>query len=297
MSHAKLICNPIAGRGRAAQLLPQIRNKLHSLGIGSDAVFTQNPGDGIRLASEARQAGFSLVIAIGGDGTINEVANGLLLAAHDQVAGPLGIIPVGTGNDFFKMLSEQGDWQSACERIAQEKYRRIDVARVNDRYFINNVGIGFDAQVGIDAQKIRWLRGQAVYLAALAYNMLYTYRTPRVQLHLDGRLFDQPITLCTIGNGRCSGGSFWLTPHAQIDDGLLDVCLVDGLSKARMLGLVPRVMAGTHIHDRAVKVIHAQQVTITSDDPLPVHADGEILYTAAHKLEIQLLPAKLDVIG
>ncbi len=297
MSHAKLICNPTAGRGRAGQLLPEIGKRLKSLGVTTDSVLTQTPGDATQLAQQAHKDGYALVIAVGGDGTLNEVANGLVNAAHEQVGGQMGIIPLGTGNDFFKMLTTAGDWQSACARIAQGQVRRMDVARVNGRVFINNVGIGFDAQVAIEAQKIRWLRGQAVYLAALARNLLFSYRTPQVTLQLDDLTLEQPITMCTIGNGRCSGGGFWVTPHAQIDDGLLDVCVVNGLSKARIMALVPSVMKGTHTGDAAVRIIHARRITITSSELLPVHADGEIIYTDAQRLEIEILPGKLDVIA
>jgi diacylglycerol kinase (ATP) len=297
MSYAKLIYNPMAGRMRARQLLPEISHTLQSLGMTTDVVQTRAPGDAIQLAQHARNEGFALVIAVGGDGTVNEVANGLLAAAGDEIAGRLGIIPVGTGNDFFKVLCPNADWRAACRRIAQGQVRRIDVARVNERVFINNVGIGFDAQVGIEAQKIRWLRGQAVYLAALARNMLFTYRTPQVTLQLDDQLLKQPITMCTIGNGRCSGGGFWVTPQAELDDGLLDVCVVNALSKPKMLALVPRVMQGTHIHDQAVRIVHARHITITSGEPLPVHADGEILYTDTHRLDIEVMPGKLEVVS
>ncbi|MFN8446093.1 MAG: diacylglycerol kinase family protein [Caldilineaceae bacterium] len=296
MSDAKLICNPMAGRGRAGQLLPEIRSTLKSLGMATDAVATRAPGDAIQLAAEAHQAGFPLVIAVGGDGTVNEVANGLVQAAQDQIAGQLGVIPVGTGNDFFKMLRPKDNWHVACTHIAERKIQRCDVGRVNNRYFVNNVGIGFDAQVGIEAQKIRWLRGQAVYVLALARNMLYSYRTPQVTLKLDDQTIKQSITLCTIGNGRCSGGGFWLTPNAEIDDGWLDVCFVNALSKPRILALVPRVMKGTHIHDAEVRTVRAKRISIASSEPLPVHADGEILYTEAHQLEIEILPAKLEVV-
>jgi YegS/Rv2252/BmrU family lipid kinase len=295
MPDAKLICNPMAGRQQARHLLPAIRQTLTALGLTTDVVQTRAPGEAVHLAQQAQNEGFPLVIAVGGDGTVNEVANGLVAATPEGVAGRLGIIPVGTGNDFCKMLSPKAGWRAACTRLVQGQVRRIDVAQVNGRVFINNVGIGFDAQVGIEAQKIRWLRGQAVYLAALVRNLLFTYRTPQVTLQLDDQLLKQPITLCTIGNGRCSGGGFWVTPQAQIDDGLLDVCIIAGLSKRRMLALTPQVMKGVHIHDPAVRMVHARRITITSSEPLPVHADGEILYSDAHQLEIEVLPGKLEV--
>ena len=300
MDIAKLICNPTAGRGRAGKLLPEVRAFLQSQGVETAVALTKAAREATALAAEAAAAGFPVVIAMGGDGTIQEVGEGLVQGRpstnRQADATRLGIIPVGTGNDFAKMLSTTTDWRAACTRIAQGQPRRVDVGRVNGHVFLNNVGIGFDAQVGIEAQKIRWLRGQAVYLAALVRNLLLSYRTPHVHVTLDEIEIKQAITLLTIGNGRCSGGGFWLTPQAEIDDGLFDICLVQGLSKLQILGFVPSAMRGTHITAEAVRMSRTRRLTITSGEPLPVHADGEILYTDAHELTVELLPAALAVI-
>lgn len=301
MNSAKLICNPAAGRGRAGRILPEVRTMLNTLKIDSDVVLTRSAGEATALAAAAQQAGFPLIIAMGGDGTVHEVGNGLVDAQPSSGPangiGKMGVIPVGTGNDFFKMLAIPRDWRAACTHLAQGQSRYIDVGRINGRVFLNNVGIGFDAQVGIEAQKVRWLRGTAVYVAGLARNMLLSYHTPQVTVQIDEAQVEQSLTLLTIGNGRCSGGGFWLTPHAQIDDGLFDICLVRGLSKLQMLALVPKAMKGTHISEEPVHMTRARKITLTSAEPLPVHADGEILYTAAHKLAVELLPAALAVIG
>ena len=300
MDIAKLICNPTAGRGRAGKLLPEVRAFLQSQGVETAVALTKAAREATALAAEAAAAGFPVVIAMGGDGTGQEVGEGLVQgrpSTNEQAdATRLGVIPVGTGNDFAKMLSTTTDWRAACTRIAQGQPRRVDVGRVNGHLFLNNVGIGFDAQVGIEAQKIRWLRGQAVYLAALVRNLLLSYRTPHVHVTLDEIEIKQAITLLTIGNGRCSGGGFWLTPQAEIDDGLFDICLVQGLSKLQILGFVPSAMRGTHITAEPVRMSRTRRLTITSGEPLPVHADGEILYTDAHQLTVELLPAALGVL-
>src|SRR5438093_1250310 len=132
--------------------------------------------------------------------------------------------------------------------------------------------------------------GQAVDVAAPARTMLLSYRTPPVTIGLDGATSQQRITLLTVGNGRCSGGSFWLTPDALLDDGLFDVCIARGMSKPQILALVPHVMKGTHVNKPAVRMARAAHITIQSEQPLPVHADGEILYTGAHELDVTLLP-------
>ena len=209
----------------------------------------------------------------------------------------LGLVPTGTGNDFLKTLGVPNNWRATCDVIARNQSRPIDVGRINGRVFVNNVGVGFDAQVSIEAQKVKGLRGQAVYMAALARTMLLSYRTPQVTIERDGETFTQSITMLNIGNGRCSGGGFWLTPQAELGDGLLDVCVIRGLSKPRILALVSHVMKGTHVTKESVQMKRAHRITVTSPEPLPVHADGEILYTEVKRLEIEVLPSRLTMLA
>ena len=296
MRTAKLILNPIAGRGRAGALRTDIHAALRQSGIETDVALTRAPREATDVAQRAREDGFELVIAAGGDGTLHEVINGLMRAAGSAPAGALCIIPIGTGNDFIKALNLSKDWRAACQRIAVGQTRLVDIGRLNQEFFANNIGVGFDAQVGIEAAKITWAQGMAVYVIALARHLLLSHRTPHVNVELDGKNFAQRITLLTVGNGRCAGGGFWLTPHAEVDDGWFDICIADRLNRAQILALVPEVMKGTHINKRPVHMARARRVVITSDEPLPVHADGEILYTDAHRLEVELLPQKLEVI-
>src|SRR6185436_15720987 len=153
----------------------------------------------------------------------------------------------------------------ACGTIAAGQARSIDVGRVNGALFVNQLGIGFDAQVGIEADKMRWIKGPSVYAAAVARNMLLSYRTPKVRVEHDGQVLEQTITLLTCGNGRCSGGTFWMTPEAVIDDGLLDLCVIKGLTKLGILGLVPKVTKGKHVTEPPVQMLRAKKITVTSD--------------------------------
>ncbi len=294
---ARLIFNPAAGRGSAKQYLPDIQAALRAAGIEPELKPTSAPGDAIAFARQAALDDVQLVLSVGGDGTLQEVANGLVQADRGEAVPTLGIVPVGTGNDFLKTLGVPGQWQAACERVARGQARRIDVGRINGRVFVNNVGIGFDAQVGIEAKKIQNLRGTAVYVAALARTMMISYRTPKVTIQCDDQTFNQTITMISIGNGRCSGGTFWLTPNAILDDGCLDVCLIRGLSKPDILALVPQVMKGTHITKESSHTLRARKIVITSEEPLPVHADGEVLYTDARQMEIEILPGALNVLA
>jgi YegS/Rv2252/BmrU family lipid kinase len=298
MPNATLVFNPKAGRGRAAQLLPDVRAALKAAGVEANVVETKAAGHGSDLAQAAAEAGAPLVIAFGGDGTIREVVQGLVRAAPEgATTTTFGIIPMGTGNDLLKSVKVPTEWRAACALVAQGSARPIDVGRVNGQVFVNMVGIGFDAQVGIEAQKITWLKGPSVYTAALARNMLFSYSTPQVSVQTGEASWQQDITLLTIANGRCSGGTFWLAPEAVVDDGQFDVCVIRGLSKPGILGLVPKVMKGKHITEKPVRMLRTRTITVSSDAPLPVHADGDILYTDAHRLEVEVLPGKLRVIG
>jgi YegS/Rv2252/BmrU family lipid kinase len=249
------------------------------------------------LAAMAARDSVPLVIAAGGDGTLHEVAAGLVEGSADAASAPvLGILPLGTGNDFIKTLGVPSEWRAAVERLARGQPRRIDLGRLNGHVFVNNVGIGFDAQVGIEAQKVKWLKGEAVYLAGLLRALLGAYRTPEVTVQVDDQTLKQTVTMLDIGNGRCSGGSFWLNPEAQLDDGMLDVCVVAGLSRPGIMRLVPKVMKGAHAGEAAIRMLRGRRIQITSASPLPVHADGDVLYTDARALLLECLPGRVRML-
>lgn len=288
-----LVINPAAGRGAGRSLAEDIAAHLHSLAVPVDPVFTQAPRHCIDLVAAAAEKHRRLVIA-GGDGTVCEAVNGAMRAARRPL---LGIVPIGTGNDFAKMLGLNDDWRASCERIAAGRELAVDVARCNDWYFANGIGIGFDAQVAMEANRIRYLRGNPVYLLALARTLLLRYATPHVTVVHDGGTLRQTITLVAVANGRWYGGAFCMAPAADVHDGLLDLIVARGLRRAGILRLVPKVMRGTHVGDRAVRTFRTRHVHIASDVPLPVHADGEILSTGATELDIEVFPGALSVLA
>lgn len=292
-----VILNPAAGRGAAARAHRAIRAVLDAAGVRYRIEETQAPGHAVELARRAVAGGWDAVVAAGGDGTVHEVANGLVREAGDGPTVPMGIVPVGSGNDFAKLVGAPLDPAAATRHVLAAVPRRVDVGRVGERFFTNGVGIGLDARVGIEAAKVRRLRGIAIYLWALA-RVLPGFRPPRIRVELDGvEVADRPLTLVTVANGGCHGGGFWICPGARIDDGSLDVCVADALRIPGILNLLPRVMRGSHVGRPGVHMHHARRIRITSPDPLPVHADGEVLAEAAHELEIEVLPGKLTVLG
>jgi YegS/Rv2252/BmrU family lipid kinase len=295
VAKAKIILNPYSGRWKGQRSVPSVEAALREVGVDYEMVCTAGADQAIELAREAALGGYRPVVAAGGDGTIGEVVNGLMQAADDQVAGPLAIIPLGSANDFIQTLGTPADIQGACQLLRTGGVRTIDVGRVNERYFINDVGVGFEPQVTLESRKIKWLRGTLIYLVAV----LRAVRDP-IQAHMTiewdgGQRVSRPILLVSVANGRCTGG-FWLTPHAELDDGELDFIFADALSRLQILRFLPEVMRKTHLDKEPVTYGRTRHIVITSDDPLPVVADGEIMTTEAHRLEIEVLPGRMQVL-
>ncbi|HET7649998.1 MAG TPA: diacylglycerol kinase family protein [Gammaproteobacteria bacterium] len=289
-----LIVNPAAGRGAGARLQHRICEELAMHGVETDVIRSKGPGDVANCVSAALVSKPERILVAGGDGTVHEAVNGWLRAGG---GAPLGVIPVGTGNDFAKMIAPHADWRQACARIAHGHTRNIDVGRCNDFYFANSVGIGFDAQVALEANRMQWLHSKIVYGVALVKVLLLKHQLPKVRVCSDGFEIETQVTLVAINNGRVEGGSFVLAPHAEIDDQLLDVVMAEGMSRLGILGLVPRVLAGTHLTHRGVSAFRTTRLLIESETGLPVHADGEIRYTDATRLEFEILPGRLTVVA
>lgn len=288
-----LIVNPVAGHGAGRALAEHLIAHLRDLGVSAKLEFTDHPGHAetlIRAAAEAH----ALVLVAGGDGTLNEAVNGAMCAARTP---SLGLIPIGTGNDFAKMLDLDHDWRHAEERIASGLRRQVDVGRCNERYFANGIGIGFDAQVAMEANRVRYLRGNGVYVLALLRTLALRYATPHVTVTYEGGRLRQTITLIAAANGCCYGGVFRIAPQADISDGYLELVVARGLTRGGILRLIPKVLRGSHVHDPAVRVLRTRWLTVDSEVPLPVHADGEILSTGMRKFEIELLPKALTILG
>ena len=295
MPRVQLIVNPSAGHGAGARLAPELLARLRGQGLECEARSSSGPGEITALVGEALRNGVDCVAVAGGDGSVNEAVNGYIGTARESQA--LALIPVGTGNDFAKMLGLSRDWRLACERIVAGKRRRVDAGRCNGRMFANGIGAGFDAQVALEANGIRWLRGNAVYGVALARTLLLHYATPRARIVHDAGVIERRITLLAAANGTTYGGAFRMAPDADVGDGLLELVVADALSRMGILRLVPHVMRGTHVGREGVTVLRTRRVVVETDAPLVVHADGEIIDRAATRLEVEVLPGALLVIA
>jgi diacylglycerol kinase (ATP) len=296
MEKALVIFNPQAGRGRAHRRTRHLLEALEAASLPYEIVISEERGHAIELSRRAVLAGRQLVVAAGGDGTINEVVNGLMQAAAEGVHGMLGVLPVGTGNDFASNLGIPADLRQAAQRLVQAQTRCIDLGQVNGRFFDNNMGIGFEAMIGIEAHKPTRLSGRPQYLAA-AFRAMTSYPLPVVDIHQDGgTTLAKEILLISVGNNRRIGGGFLLTPYAEPDDGQLDVCVVDALPRREILRLLPKAATGQHEGEPAVCLTRTTRLIVESEEPLPIHTDGEVLWLDAHRVEVTVEPARLEVI-
>jgi diacylglycerol kinase (ATP) len=297
MKEIMVIANPVAGHGNGAKVLPALRHYLTEGGLDFDLVCTTRPLEAIELAKQAAADGYRTTVAAGGDGTVHEVLNGLRAATDDnQVAGTLGIIPIGSGNDIAHMVGIPENLLGACRCLAEGQNRVIDMGRLDDRYFANNIGMGFDAMVSIVSRRIRYLHGFPMYFLAVLQTVFIYYKAPTVSITHDDQTTTQPILMATIGNGTRHGGGFFVTPLAEVDDGWLDLCIAREVSRPRIFALIPHFMRGTHVDKPPVTMLRCKRAVVTCDSGLAVHVDGEIYAEAARRLEIEILPRQLRVV-
>ncbi len=295
MGKHKLILNPAAGRGQGARIQAKVMAALAAHSLDCDVALTQKPGDAVTLARDACDT-HEVVVAVGGDGTIHEIVNGLMQAANGGVTTPLGIIPVGTGDDLANSLGLAHDSvDAAVARLARGQPRLIDVGRVNDEYFDNEVAVAFSAQTLIESKKITAPLGPLLYFMAI-FRTLVSYNQPRLQVRWEGGEMDRDMLLVAVGNGRTTGGGIKIAPIADLQDGLFDITIADKLSRLGILQLLPKVMVGKHVGEKPVTVARSPWVTIDSPGGFPLHADGELLGASLTHAEIEILPRRLNVL-
>ena len=305
MSPHKIILNPAAGRGQGKQAVSLIEQYLQNFGVDYDLTLTERPWHAVDLARDAARGGFQCVVAAGGDGTANEVLNGLMQAkAADGVDGvAVGVLCVGQGNDFAYGMGVPTELAAGCQALAQDNRRTIDIGRVagglapEGRYFGNGVGIGFDAVVGFEALKMTRLHGFLSYLVAALKTIFLYYRAPTVCVEIDGDEITVPALMVSVMNGRRMGGGFMMAPEGAPDDDQFDVCIARQVNRAKIFALIVRFMQGTQGTHPAISTRRGRKVVVTAlEGALPAHADGETLCTEGHQLTLELLPRQLEII-
>jgi YegS/Rv2252/BmrU family lipid kinase len=300
MEPIKVILNPAAGRGYGAQAEPKVRQCLEAQGVDFEIVRTNGPWHAAELAQHAAEDGFTTVVGAGGDGTANEVINGLMAASLNGATPRMGVIPAGSGSDFASGIGLPLDLQEACHHIARQNVKTIDLGRVTvpgqePRYFGNVVGIGFDGAVLIQTLSMKRLRGLPLYLLAVLKTILVDFQAPRMTIEYDGQRMELPATLVSVANGPREGGGFVVAPDARPDDGLFDLCIARKVSRLTMLRLLPHFLRGTHTDLDQVTMAQGTDVTVSSPDGLVAHVDGEVLCTDAPEIRCEILPGALDV--
>ncbi|NMC86109.1 MAG: diacylglycerol kinase family lipid kinase [Anaerolineaceae bacterium] len=298
-----VILNPVAGKGNGLHMKPRIEENLQKLGLEFKLVLTEYPEHATQLAQEALQEGYEVIVAAGGDGTVNEVINGIMTAGEARKDSTvLAVLPVGRGNDFAFSMNIPTDLDESCALLANDPRMKIDIGRVTSErfpdglYFGNGVGMGFDAMVGFVAAKMP-ISGMLSYLIAAIKTMFIYFNAPQVELVLDGQSRVFNALMISIMNGRRMGGSFMMTPHSLPDDGKYDLCLVAEVKRSQMPGLMSLVMKGTQETHPAVTTAQAQKIELRAlQGSLPAHADGVTLCEAGESIAVEILPAALSII-
>lgn len=293
---ALILVNPEAGHGRARKLAVPLPDAARKLGWEVDTRETQDGGHEVELAAEAAEQGWPVVIAVGGDGTVHGTVNGLLRRGSTDTV--VAHVPVGTGNDFAKMVGlDKGHTpESNLSRILEGRVRSFDVGRAIGEYFINSVGVGFAAETAKNLMKYKRLGGFASYVVAV-YRTFFTYKAPELAVRTSefferGRILMVEITL-----GKTTGGGFKVSPDADSCDGLLDVCLIRDISTLTFLRYVPKVIRGTHVGLPPVEVFQSDRIEVESfAGPAAVHLDGELRFAETTSIVVEILPGKLPVL-
>ncbi len=290
-----VIVNPAAGRGRGARALPAIREAFAKVGV-TDIRLSQSKEDERALAQRAADEGATTIVACGGDGTWGNVANGLLTSGA-AASVRLGLVACGTGNDFAKTVgAPASDFGETARLVAEGRESRVDVGHVEDHYFLNICGFGFDIAVLEDIPNIPWLKGDAVYIAS-ALRQLIGYGGVDIDITAPaGRRGATRHLMLIVANAKNFGGAFRIAPHASLTDGVLDAVSIHDASAWRRIRLFGAAAKGTHIGEPEVLTEQAQRFVVHFSAPPSYETDGEYRRAKAADLEIACLPGALRVI-
>lgn len=300
MENYIFIVNPMAGKGRGKKILQTLKAHILKSFPTAEIITTERRMHAFDLALERKNDPDNVIVAVGGDGTVNEVGNALI-----EGNATMSVIPIGSGNDFVKMFSIPTNINKALEKLKQGVRRDSDAGLTTitsadgnkaDRYFLNGIGIGFDAAVANQTRKFKRLSGVSLYAVSVAI-VLFKYETPAMMMSLNGSMYNGEHFLIAIGNGKCAGGGFYLTPDAEIDDGLLDVCLVDNVSIPQVMRIFPSVMKGKHKKHNQVHFYRTDALRVESKMEIMIHADGEVLSTNAVGIDIRVVPKALKILA
>jgi diacylglycerol kinase (ATP) len=298
----KLIFNPIANLGRAWNVAAALKPIVEEYG-GADWAGTVYPGHATELACQAGLDGYEKVVALGGDGTVHEVVNGLMQVPEEKRPA-MGIVPVGSGNDFAYCMGVSTHTEKALRQAFTGEACPIDIGQLDDmngriEYFSNTVGLGFDSIVTIRSRRIPIVHGFAIYFVAVLQTIILNFNPYNLKITADGEAWEETDLMVVVCNGRREGGGFQIDPAAMPDDGILNFVSVKGISRPKMLYTLPFFLNGTHQKLNYVHMKKIRQIEIKSQQPLVIHTDGEIfsgLNSQVRHVTMKVFPSSLKVI-
>lgn len=300
----KLILNPMADMGRAWKVANDLRPIAQEFNGEITWSGTVYPTHAIEIAKQAAEEGYDMVIAMGGDGAVHEVVNGLMQVPAEK-RPVLGVVPIGSGNDFaYSIGNTKSPAQALAHALQAENVQAIDVGLLtaeNGRaeYFDNTVGVGFDAIVTIRSHKMPIVKGFLMYLAAVIQTIFFNHNPMKLQIKTDAEEWETSAIMVTLCNAPREGGGFMLSPASKNDDGKMEYVIVNKVSRPMMFRLVPEFMNGTHARFKEVSMGEFKKFTMTSDRPLYIHADGEVFTSFGsdlRKVSFEILPQALKVV-
>jgi diacylglycerol kinase (ATP) len=292
-----VVLNPAAGGGKTLKILPRVQAALSALGRPYHVYLTTSEGDGRPAAARLANEGASVVLAVGGDGTIQEVVNGL---CDSGTRVPLGVVPAGNGSDFARTIGASTKIEEAVAKATSGSTRAIDagLATYDDgstRTFINIAGLGFDSLVAQRVHRTKFLPGANLPYLAAALATLITYKNIGAKITVDGQEIETKAVFIQIANAKYMGGGYKIAPDADIEDGLLDLALVGDLSKPDLLKTLPKVYSGGHVGHPKFKLIRAKSIRVETTRPARVQLDGELFGSAP--VTFSVLPKALMLAG
>lgn len=309
MTRYKLILNPASDKWHTKDRLKSLQKMADELAIGANHELvwatTEHPLHAVELARTAASEGFDVVVAVGGDGTVHEVVNGLMQSPYDT-RPKLGIIPVGSGNDFAANIGLPKKSEAAVRRLFVAKARTIDIGTITDEtgrteYWDNTVGIGFSGAVNIASRKLTNLRGFLSYLVAVLQTIFFNPQHLHAKLAIEGHPdTQQDISMISVCNGPREGGGFPVAPNAVMDDGRITYTVMRGVNRAQMLFFLPIVLAAQHLRFKKFftpgTTLH---FSVATDKTMAIHTDGEVFgpwEAGIKQVSMSLIPAALDVL-
>lgn len=304
MAKYLILLNPISGRGSGLQHKTLIEEFFTNNGLEYDLILTEKPGHAMELAENAVAQGFDFIVAAGGDGTCNEVLNGILAGnAKFNKNATMGVIPVGRGNDFAYSMGIPTDFDESLNCLKVHNTKSIDVGKVTGgffpvgRFFGNGVGIGFDAVVGFEALKLKFLTGFPSYIVAALKTIFLYYTAPQLKIDLDEEQIIGRFLMVSIMNGIRMGGGFYMAPKSDPTDGKFSLCIVNALGKFATFPMIMKFMKGSQEDDPMVRMLLSKKVKVTAvNGSIPSHADGETVCVEGSSIDIELIPSALELV-